>query len=210
MNRGEGLRPRGQGGGGGCARSGAPALGEGTWEGGAADCTEPVRFASPRDAELSSPSPSWGRCGAVVSSEGFHRQVTGEVGGVPIRDRTGEAQLWGHLAQRRVGATPSEDTRLAWVWSGSPLPPSLPRFLNAYAGLFHTGVLGCSRWGELGLPPARLSTASDRACACGFCRGQRGFVHIQGDRACGKHGTEMWAWPQPCGKPGVSVTSLER
>lgn len=158
----------------------------------------PLRVPS-GDAELSSPSPSWGRCGAVVSSEGFlflpGRQVTGEVGGVPIRDRTGEAQLWGYLAQRRVGATANEDTRLTWVRSGNLLPPYLPRFLNTCADLSHMGVLGCSRErGELGLPPARLSTAGDRACARGFRWGQRGFVHIQGDRACSKHGTEMWAW----------------
>lgn len=72
--------------------------------------------------------------GRLVSLKGFLPS--------PGHQVTGEAQAWGHLAQRRVGATLSEDEDMkpACVRSGespAPLPAKLPEHLHG--GLSHTG-----------------------------------------------------------------------
>lgn len=187
VSQGEGLRPRGRG---GSVRSVVPALGGGAGEGGGAEFTEPAGTEGSQRMQWSSPTPGRGGCGVVGVLGGVSALAwpSGDRGGgwCPWQRRgTGEAQAWGHLAQRRVGATPSEDHMKPVYGVESPPPLSLPSFQNACP---HAGPQGAFR-GKPGLPPTSLSAAAagDPARAHGFCQGQRGFIHVQGHRAHGKH-----------------------
>ena len=77
--------------------------------------------------------------GPLVSLEGFllssSPQVMGDVGGVPSRDRTGEARVWGWWAGRRVGVAPSEDKDV------EPSPSRASR--TRHAGRSHMGSPRC-------------------------------------------------------------------
>lgn len=128
--------------------------------------------------------------GPLVSLEGFllspSPQVMGDVGGVPSRDRTGEAQVWGWWAGRRVGVARVK-TRM---WS--PLPPEPPG----------PGMWAGPIWGPQGAFIGQLGLlASGAAHAHGLCRGQCGFTCAQGGRAHDKHRRQVGMWP-PCRKVG--------
>lgn len=123
-------------------------LGQGAGEGGSAEFTEPAscRVLS-EHTERSSLTSGQGGCGAVGVLEGVSALTwpSGDWGDgwcPQQRQGTGEAQAWGHLAQRRVGVTLSEDEDMkpACVRSGkspAPLPAKLPEHLHG--GLSHTG-----------------------------------------------------------------------